>query len=106
MMTAPTFKPDDIELIPDSWERFERAVDTVSKSGPQPRAASPRKQSKGTEDPSGERYEEWGVYVEPDTPAESSSGTSARRMKQKRQWVPHGRSFLSSAGELQIEFLR
>ena len=35
----PTFKPDDIELIPDAWGKFERAVDTVSKSGPQHRAA-------------------------------------------------------------------
>jgi hypothetical protein len=33
-MVAPTFKPDDIELVPDAWNRFERAVDTVSKSGP------------------------------------------------------------------------
>jgi hypothetical protein len=33
----PTFKPDDIELIPDAWGRFERAVDAVSKSGPQHR---------------------------------------------------------------------
>lgn len=38
-MTAPTFKPDDIELIPDAWGRFERAVDTVSKSGPMHRTA-------------------------------------------------------------------
>jgi hypothetical protein len=30
-------KPDGIELEPDAWDRFERAVDTVSKSGPMPR---------------------------------------------------------------------
>lgn len=39
---APTFKPDDIELIPDGWERFERAVDAVSKSGPMHRYARGR----------------------------------------------------------------
>jgi hypothetical protein len=37
MTAPPTFKPDDIELIPDAWGRFERAVDTVSKSGPLPK---------------------------------------------------------------------
>jgi hypothetical protein len=30
-------KSEEIELEPDAFERFERAVDTVSKSGPQPR---------------------------------------------------------------------
>jgi hypothetical protein len=28
------------ELRPDAWERFERAVDTVTKSPPQHRAAT------------------------------------------------------------------
>jgi hypothetical protein len=28
---------DDLEILPDAWERFERAVDTVIKSGPQHR---------------------------------------------------------------------
>jgi hypothetical protein len=37
MVSPPTFKPDDIELVPDSWARFERAVDTVVKGGPQHR---------------------------------------------------------------------
>jgi hypothetical protein len=41
MTAPPTFKPDDIELVPDSWARFERAVDTVSKGGPQHRRAKP-----------------------------------------------------------------
>lgn len=27
----------DLEILPDAWERFERAVDTVIKSGPQHR---------------------------------------------------------------------
>jgi hypothetical protein len=35
----------DIELKPDAWERFERAVDTVSKSAPIHRAA--KKQDAG-----------------------------------------------------------
>jgi hypothetical protein len=25
---------DDLEILPDAWERFERAVDKVIKSGP------------------------------------------------------------------------
>jgi hypothetical protein len=33
-------RSDEIELIPDSWERFERAADTVSKSGPQRRSGN------------------------------------------------------------------
>jgi hypothetical protein len=41
-MTPPTFKPDDIELIPDAWGRFERAVDVAVKSGPQHRSAKDR----------------------------------------------------------------
>jgi hypothetical protein len=36
MPTAP--RQNEIELSPDAWDRFERAVDTVSKSGPQHRA--------------------------------------------------------------------
>jgi hypothetical protein len=39
MTPPPTFKPDDIQLVPDAWNRFERAVDTVSKSGPQHKTA-------------------------------------------------------------------
>ena len=39
MACPPTLKPEDIELIPDAWERFERAVDAVSKSGPMHRSA-------------------------------------------------------------------
>ena len=33
MVSPPSFKPDDIELIPDGWEQFERAADTVVKGG-------------------------------------------------------------------------
>ncbi len=32
-------KAEEIELHPDAWERFERAVDTVAKSPPQHRTA-------------------------------------------------------------------
>jgi hypothetical protein len=33
--TKPTGKAkDDLEILPDAWERFERAVDTVIKSKP------------------------------------------------------------------------
>jgi hypothetical protein len=39
MTPASDFKPDEIELIPEAWERFERAVDTVSKSAPIHRVA-------------------------------------------------------------------
>jgi hypothetical protein len=30
-------KPSDLEIHPDAWERFERAVDVVAKSPPQHR---------------------------------------------------------------------
>jgi hypothetical protein len=64
MTPPPTFKPDDIELVPDSWERFERAVDTVSKGGPQHRSASPKQQiASGA--PAGEAWEEWGFDESP-----------------------------------------
>ena len=29
-------KPDKIEELPDAWERFERAFDTVMKASPKP----------------------------------------------------------------------
>lgn len=31
---------DNLEIVPDAWARFERAVDTVIKSGPQHRTAN------------------------------------------------------------------
>lgn len=37
MAKAP--KNDAAELVPDAWEQFERAVDTVVKSGPQHRVS-------------------------------------------------------------------
>ena len=38
-MTLP-HEPDDIDFAADAWARFERAVDAVSKSGPQHRHAA------------------------------------------------------------------
>jgi hypothetical protein len=35
-------RADEIELEPDAWERFERAVAVVVKSPPQHRTAKPR----------------------------------------------------------------
>jgi hypothetical protein len=32
---------DALELRPDAWDRFERAVDVVTKSGPQHRPPKP-----------------------------------------------------------------
>jgi hypothetical protein len=37
----------DIEVEPEAWERFERAVDVVIKSGPKHRPAKERPVSKG-----------------------------------------------------------
>lgn len=44
-------KPEDIETVPDSWERFERAVDAAIKSGPKHREApspKPKRQKRKT----------------------------------------------------------
>lgn len=40
-MVGKTKAPTEIEVFPDAWERFERAVDAVSKSGPQHRITKP-----------------------------------------------------------------
>jgi hypothetical protein len=37
----PAPKPQDIEVYPDAWERFEKAFDTVMKAKPKPRSAAP-----------------------------------------------------------------
>jgi hypothetical protein len=39
MRGKPKPKPDTIEELPDAWERFERAFDTVMKAKPMPRKA-------------------------------------------------------------------
>jgi hypothetical protein len=36
-------KPKEIEIAPDAWARFERAVDVVAKSPPQHRVKPMRK---------------------------------------------------------------
>jgi hypothetical protein len=43
-------KANDLEILPDAWERFERAVDAAVKSGPKHRVtpkAKERPASKG-----------------------------------------------------------
>jgi hypothetical protein len=42
-------KADEIEELPDAWERFEKAFDTVMKVKPKPRAAKTKERpaSKG-----------------------------------------------------------
>jgi hypothetical protein len=44
-MIPKTKKTEEIELVPDAWERFEKAVATVAKSGPKHRPAKPRNAS-------------------------------------------------------------
>jgi hypothetical protein len=39
MKAKPKPKPDKIEELPDAWERFERAFDTVMKASPKPMPA-------------------------------------------------------------------
>jgi hypothetical protein len=44
MKKKPASKPDeDIDLRPDGWERFEKAVDAAVKGGPQHRPKATRK---------------------------------------------------------------
>jgi hypothetical protein len=48
-MAKNSSKPQEVELAPDAWERFERAVSVVAKSPPQHRAAkaqSPKRAKK------------------------------------------------------------
>jgi hypothetical protein len=42
-------KADEIEELPDAWERFEKAFDTVMKAKPKPRSAKAKERpaSKG-----------------------------------------------------------
>jgi hypothetical protein len=35
----PAPKPEEIEELPDAWERFEKAFDTVMKAKPKPAPA-------------------------------------------------------------------
>jgi len=42
-MKKPSRGESDIELIPEAWQRFERAVDAAIKSGPKHRVAKKKK---------------------------------------------------------------
>jgi hypothetical protein len=39
-------KESDVELRPDGWERFDRAVTAAAKSGPKHRVAEKKKKAK------------------------------------------------------------
>ncbi len=47
-MKAPKRESREIELAPDAWERFERAVSVVAKSPPQHKVASKKSPAKHT----------------------------------------------------------
>jgi hypothetical protein len=42
MKTDQRPKPNEIEELPDAWERFEKAFDTVMKAKPMPARKAPR----------------------------------------------------------------
>jgi hypothetical protein len=42
----PAPKPEEIEELPDAWERFERAFDTVMKAKPKPAKKRPASSSR------------------------------------------------------------
>jgi hypothetical protein len=86
MAAPPTFKPDDIELIPDAWGRFERAVAAVSKSGPQHRArkATPSRRSEAVA-PWGADWQELGFENEPAIAEGPRGGPSPHSDSEKAQ---------------------
>jgi len=45
MTEKPKPKPDDIEELPDAWERFEKAFDTVIRAKPKPMPTKAREPS-------------------------------------------------------------
>lgn len=51
-MAKSSKEPSEIELEPDAWRRFERAVDVVAKSPPQHRTKAAAKKKKSTNKPS------------------------------------------------------
>lgn len=104
MTPPPTFKPDDIELVPDAWGRFERAVDTVSKSGPQHRSNRPQPQSSSA-DPGDENWTEWGFYASPASPEAVTLGPSQVRTEQGPQWTPSYRYREHLDGSLEISLI-
>jgi hypothetical protein len=40
-------KPEEPEILPDAWERFERAVDAAVKSGPKHRVGKLKAKASG-----------------------------------------------------------
>jgi hypothetical protein len=52
MKTKPSPKPKEIEELPDAWERFEKAFDTVMKA---PRKPTPAKDASPSPMPRGKR---------------------------------------------------
>jgi hypothetical protein len=44
MVKKPAIK--DVELEPDAWQRFERAVTVVAKSPPQPKKKAAKRKSR------------------------------------------------------------
>jgi len=45
MRAKPPPKPQEIEELPDAWERFEKAFDTVMKAKPMPAKTKAREPS-------------------------------------------------------------
>jgi hypothetical protein len=45
MTEKPKPKPEEIEELPDAWERFEQAFDTVMRAKPKPKVAKDREPS-------------------------------------------------------------
>jgi hypothetical protein len=45
MTEKPKPKPDEIEELPDAWERFEKAFDAVMRAKPKPMPAKSREPS-------------------------------------------------------------
>jgi hypothetical protein len=52
MKEQPKPKLDEIEELPDAWERFEKAFDTVMKAKPKP---APTKKASSSRAPGGKR---------------------------------------------------
>jgi hypothetical protein len=47
MKAKPEPKADEIEELPDAWERFEKAFDTVMKAKPKPMPAKKLSPARG-----------------------------------------------------------
>jgi hypothetical protein len=45
-MAAPKQAKQEIELVPDAWERFRSAVHTMAKAGPQHRKTATKPKAK------------------------------------------------------------